>query len=158
MTLPDGQLVNASNTVAQGGSVQIKKRFWRRWFQIFRNENSTSHRQRARSRRFLVRSLLMGATVSVGTLALGSYQVVRNIILDNSKKQALSKAHQGSGDIDQWLASRKAEVVVLANSPITCTMNWSVVQPYFKAEVKRQQDFDQLTSFTSTSASCFGRN
>jgi two-component system NtrC family sensor kinase len=142
---PDGQLATASNSAVQGDNAQAKRRFWQRWLQKLMHEHPTNYRQMARSRRFLVRSLLIGATVSVGTLALGSYQVVRTIILNDSKKQALLEAHQGSSDIDQWLASRKAEVVVLANSPITRTMNWSVVEPYFKAEVRRQQDFDQLT-------------
>ena len=145
MILPDGQVDSALSTTAHGNDSPVKQNFFRHWLQSVRREKQKNHRQMVRSRRFLVRSLLLGLTVAVSAIALGSYQVVRTIILDNLKKQALLEAHQGGGDIDQWLASRKAEVTVLANSPITRTMNWSVVEPYFKAEVKRQQDFDQLT-------------
>ncbi len=140
MMFRDGQ-----GGLALSSDSQAKNHLLQRWLQKFVGSHSQNHRQMTRSRRFLVRSLLLGATVVVSAIALGSYQVVRTIILDNLKKQTISEAHQGSGDIDQWLASRKAEVTVLANSPITRTMNWSEVEPYFKAEVKRQQDFDQLT-------------
>ena len=140
MIFPDRQVEMTSSS-----DRQAKNNGLQRWLQKSVNNPPQSHRQMARSRRFLVRSLLLGSTVVVSAIALGSYQVMRTIILDNLKKQTLLEARQGSGDIDQWLASRKAEVTVLANSPITRTMNWSEVEPYFKAEVKRQQDFDQLT-------------
>ncbi|MBM0742554.1 hypothetical protein JOY44_13160 [Phormidium sp. CLA17] len=145
MILPDKQAGIALDTSSDSDYSQAKQNFLRRWLWKFVNSNQKNHRQMAQSRRFLVRSLLIGSTIAASAIALGSYQVVREIILDSITKQALLEAHQGKGEIDQWLASRKAEVTVLANSPITRTMDWSVIEPYFKAEVKRQQAFDQLT-------------
>ncbi|NET77327.1 hypothetical protein [Okeania hirsuta] len=51
--------------------------------------------------------LVAGTTFVVSIAAFYSYQVVRELILDNLKKNALLEMQRGADNIDQWLASKK---------------------------------------------------
>ncbi|WP_432809366.1 sensor histidine kinase [Pantanalinema sp. GBBB05] len=75
------------------------------------------------------------------TVAVLSYRTARELLLDNLRQQALAKIHQGSAEIDQWLAVRKAEVQMLANSPVVQTLDWSQIEPYYRSELRRNSEF-----------------
>ncbi|MGB3513838.1 MAG: ATP-binding protein [Microcoleaceae cyanobacterium] len=93
------------------------------------------------TRNFMLRLLLGGTTVVVSISAFYSYQVVRNLILDNLKKNALLEVQLGADNIDRWLATRKIETYTTANTPTFRTMDWSVVRPFLKSKELRSKDF-----------------
>jgi signal transduction histidine kinase/CheY-like chemotaxis protein len=94
------------------------------------------------SRRRVTRLILGGTALVVGLATYGSYQVVRNATLENLKQNALLKVHIGADEIDQWVALRKSETAAIANVPITQTMDWTAMAPYFTAEQQRLKTFE----------------
>jgi two-component system, NtrC family, sensor kinase len=85
--------------------------------------------------------VIIGTTLAVSTTALISYQVGRRLILNNLKQHAFLHAQLGSKEIDDWLATRKAEVETLANTPTVRSMQWSAIEAYLQSELKRLTDF-----------------
>ncbi|NEP03998.1 MAG: hypothetical protein F6K25_04360 [Okeania sp. SIO2G4] len=85
--------------------------------------------------------MVAGTTFVVSIAAFYSYQVVRELILDNLKKNALLEMQRGADNIDQWLASKKIEAYTSANSPTFRTMDWSMVRPFLKSKELRSPDF-----------------
>ena len=108
-----------------------------------RSNSPTSHPQNSReSRRNLwVRLIIGGTTVIMSIAAYFSYTVVRNSILENLKENARLEVAKGIGEVDEWLAVRKAEIATIANTPINRTMNWEIVKPYLLSELQRRSDF-----------------
>ncbi len=98
-----------------------------------------------RSRPFLILSFLAGTTVAVGAVASISYQVVRELILQQLREKALLEVQQGIDEIDRWLVTRKAEVETLANTPLVASLDWEIAGPYLKSEVKRFQEYQHFT-------------
>ncbi|MEA5600160.1 sensor histidine kinase [Nostoc sp. UHCC 0252] len=94
-----------------------------------------------RSRNFVLLSIVVILSISISATAITSYKVIKGLLLDSLKQQALLKTHQGKDDIDNWLAIRKTEIQTLANSPVVRSLDWSVVEPYLQSEVKRLQTF-----------------
>ncbi len=94
------------------------------------------------SRRRVTRLILGGTALVVGVATYGSYQVVRNATLENLKQNALLKVNIGADEIDQWVALRQSETAAIANAPITQTMDWSLMAPYFTAEQRRLKTFE----------------
>lgn len=97
--------------------------------------------QRWQPRQFVMLLVISTTTVVVSATALISYSVVRGLILDNLKQNALLKVQQKSNEIDEWLAIQKVRVEAISNTPTARTKNWSVVQPYLKSEVEQALDF-----------------
>jgi signal transduction histidine kinase/DNA-binding response OmpR family regulator len=95
-------------------------------------------------RNLLMRLVVGGTTVAVSVAAYFSYQVVRNLMLDNLKQNAFLSVQQGTDEIDTWLDIRKAEMEMLANSPLLSTIEWSEAQSYLGSEDKR---FEEYSSF-----------
>ncbi|OLP18201.1 two-component system sensor histidine kinase/response regulator [Leptolyngbya sp. 'hensonii'] len=91
-----------------------------------------------------MRLILGGTTLLVGVGAYYSYQGVRNLFLDRLKQTAFAQVQQGTNQIDAWLASLKTRMDMLASTPTVRSMDWSLVEPYFKTEVKRHQDISIL--------------
>ncbi|MDB9510349.1 ATP-binding protein [Kamptonema animale CS-326] len=89
--------------------------------------------------------LLAGFTLIVSAAAIASYLIIYELLLDTSKEKALLKVQQGSGEIDKWLETRKAEIATIADTPTLATMDWNVVEPYLKSQVKRIEEYQQLT-------------
>lgn len=90
------------------------------------------------TKRNIFRRCIIGATTVVISLsAYGGYRAMRALILQNLKENALLEVQQGVNDIDQWLIARKIEVESLANTPTLQTMDWSLVGPYLKEEIKQ---------------------
>jgi signal transduction histidine kinase len=77
-------------------------------------------------------------------ISILSYLVVREIILQQLQNKALLQVHQGTDEIDQWLATRKAEIQTIANTEIVRSLKWSAIEPYLRAEVKRIDEFFTL--------------
>ncbi|MFN6464804.1 MAG: ATP-binding protein [Nostoc sp. DedVER02] len=94
-----------------------------------------------RSRNFVLLSIVVILSISISATAIASYKIVKGLLLDSLKEQALLKTHQGQNDIDNWLAIRKTEIKTLANSPVVRSLDWSVIEPYLQSEVKRMQTF-----------------
>lgn len=94
-----------------------------------------------RSRRFMVLCIFSGTALAVSAIAGLSYRAARGFMLNNLKQQALSEIYQGRAEIDQWLAVRKAEVQMLANNPMVRTLNWSVIEPYYRSELQFNSEF-----------------
>ncbi|NET90529.1 MAG: response regulator [Kamptonema sp. SIO1D9] len=104
------------------------------------------YQQRWRPRHLLVMLAIGGTTIAVSTIAMISYGVVRSLILEILRDDALSQVKQEVTEIDGWLATRKAEIKTLANSPIIRTANWTTVEPYLQSEQERlQNDFRSLS-------------
>jgi len=97
-----------------------------------------------RPRHFLVWVVVGLTTVAIGAVATVSYFGVRQLILENIKQNALNSVQAEAGEIDRWLATRKAEVETIASTPILRSMDWSQIKPYLQREVQRSRDF---TSF-----------
>lgn len=85
--------------------------------------------------------LIGGSILTVGVVAFTSYWIVRSLILDTLKHNALLKVQTASSDIDSWLAGRMGEVQTLASSYDVRSMNWDVAQPYLQLEQDRLSDF-----------------
>ncbi len=107
------------------------------------------HQKKPRSRHLAVFLILVGTTLAVSTIALISYEIVRELILGHLREKALLEVKQGINDIDQWLATRKAEVETIAHSPIVQSMNWERARPYLKSEVERLQEYSHITYVNS---------
>ncbi|MHC5674632.1 sensor histidine kinase [Nostoc sp.] len=94
-----------------------------------------------RSRNLLLLSILVILSISISATAITSYNIVKGLLLDSLKEQALLKTRQGQDDIDNWLAIRKTEIKTLANSLVVRSLDWSVMEPYLQSEVTRLQSF-----------------
>ncbi|WP_292763605.1 ATP-binding protein [Nostoc sp. NOS(2021)] len=94
-----------------------------------------------RSRNLLLLSIVVILSISISATAITSYNIVKGLLLDSLKEQALLKTHQGQEDIDNWLAIRKTEIKTLANSLAVRSVDWSVMEPYLQSEVTRLQTF-----------------
>ncbi|WP_235006896.1 hypothetical protein [Calothrix rhizosoleniae] len=68
-------------------------------------------------RNFVMQLILGGTTLVVSVSAYYSYQVVRNLMLDNLKQNAFLQVQQKVDEIDSWLAILKARMEMLANTP-----------------------------------------
>ncbi len=95
-------------------------------------------------RNLLMRLIIGGTTLVVSVSAYYSYQVVRNLMLDNLKQNALLQVQQRVDEIDSWLATLKAQMEMLANTPTVRSMNWSVAEPYLQAEKDRIESISFL--------------
>ncbi|MDZ7954365.1 sensor histidine kinase [Nostoc sp. DedQUE09] len=94
-----------------------------------------------RSRNLVLLSIVVILSISISATAITSYKIVKGLLLDSLKEQALLKTLQGEDDIDNWLAIRKTEIKTLANSAVVRSLDWSVMEPYLQSEVKRLQTF-----------------
>lgn len=79
--------------------------------------------------------------MTVGAVAFGSYWIVRDLILDRLKENALLKVQKAEQEIDTWLAGRLGEVTTLANSPASRSQDWAIAEPYLQLEQDRLSDF-----------------
>ncbi|MEH2207905.1 MAG: ATP-binding protein [Nostoc sp.] len=105
-----------------------------------------------RSRNFILLSIVIILSISISATAITSYKIVKGLLLDSLKEQALLKTRQGQDDIDNWLAIRKTEIKTLANSGVVRSLDWPVMEPYLQSELKRLQTFLLIGLATSDSA------
>ncbi|MEL7035647.1 MAG: ATP-binding protein [Cyanobacteria bacterium J06592_8] len=85
--------------------------------------------------------IIAGTAFTVSVIACFCYSRVRDLTLENLKKNALLEVQLSVDTLDQWIAVRKAEVAVLAANPIVTSMDWSVAEPYLQSEIQRSSDF-----------------
>jgi len=114
---------------------------WRQLAQVWQRRA----RQGWRPRRTIVLLAIGGTVATVTVSAYFSYRFLHRSILDNFKAIALLKVQQGGGEIDRWLATRKAEIETIANAPSMVTANWEQVRPYLQAEQQRLGHYYELT-------------
>jgi len=89
--------------------------------------------------------LILGVTIMAASITgCISYQSVRRLIINNLERNALLEVRERANKIDRWIGTRKAEIELLANTPPVRSMDWSVAEPYLKAEVNRLQEFQHL--------------
>ncbi|MBL1179125.1 sensor histidine kinase [Pantanalinema sp. GBBB05] len=94
-----------------------------------------------RSRRWASVALLASSLMIVGAAAVTSYWLVRQIILDGVKANALLTVEKAGDDIDQWLATRVAEVETLANQVAIRSMHLEAVIPFLSLEADRLPEY-----------------
>lgn len=97
-----------------------------------------------RSRRWASLTLLTSSLLIVGATAVTSYWLVRQIIVDSIKTNALLTVEKAGDDIDQWLATRVAEVETLANQVAIRSMHLEAVIPFLSLEADRLPEYDFL--------------
>ncbi|TAG90352.1 MAG: response regulator [Oscillatoriales cyanobacterium] len=96
------------------------------------------------SRSFLTRLIITSTTLVVSIAAYFSYQTVRNMALENLKGNAMFEVKRGVDDVDNWLATLKAKIDILANTGPVQSLDWSIAGPYLLAEQKRIEVFASL--------------
>ncbi|WP_152587924.1 hybrid sensor histidine kinase/response regulator [Nostoc sphaeroides] len=102
---------------------------------------SASKRESHPSRNLLIRFILGGTTLVVSISAYFSYQATRNMMLKDLRQSAFLEVQRGGDEIEEWLHVRQVEVQTLANTSTVRSLNWSVAEPYLKAEIKRINEF-----------------
>ncbi|WP_375511213.1 ATP-binding protein [uncultured Nostoc sp.] len=102
---------------------------------------SASNRENHPLRNLLIRFILGGTTLVVSISAYFSYQAARNMMLKDLRQSAFLEVQRGGAEIEEWLHVRQVEVQTLANTSTVRSLNWSVAEPYLKAEVKRINEF-----------------
>ena len=98
----------------------------------------------ATSRRWASLVLLASSILIVGTTAVTSYWLVRQIIVDSLKTNAQLSVEKARDDIDQWLATREAEIATLANQVAIRSMHLEAVIPFLSLEADRLPDYQYL--------------
>ncbi|MEH2159974.1 MAG: cache domain-containing protein [Nostoc sp.] len=93
------------------------------------------------SRSLLIRLILGSTTIVVSISAYFTYQAARNLMLKDLRQSAFLEVQRGVAEIEEWLNVRQVEVETLANTSTVRSLNWSVVEPYLKSEVKRINEF-----------------
>lgn len=85
-------------------------------------------------------------TTGISTvIAIASYRIVRELMLQKLQRLALLQVERQAEQIDQWLNQHMATVQTIAATPTVRTLNWQKIQPYFDQEVARSRDFSSLT-------------
>ncbi len=110
------------------------------------NQSSLVQLWNANKKRWQPKSLIpstiaYGIILAVGTTAIGTYGIVRNLILENLKENALLKVEKSASEIDEWLASLQSEVETIANNSAVRSMQWSVAEPFLQIELARLSDY-----------------
>ncbi|MBW4539473.1 MAG: response regulator [Myxacorys chilensis ATA2-1-KO14] len=94
------------------------------------------------NRNRIVSVLLVGGSIAaVGIVAFTSYWVVRGLILNTLKHNALLKVEKAGSEIDTWLAKQLGGVETLASSYEVRSMNWDIAEPFLQLEQDRLADF-----------------
>jgi two-component system NtrC family sensor kinase len=106
-------------------------------FQLWRDRLQ----QKKRSRAFTTPLILMITTLAIGVTVTTSYKILRGLILERLQEKALLQVHQGTDEIDQWLATRSAEIKAIANTDTVNALKWSDINPYLQRELKRINEF-----------------
>lgn len=89
----------------------------------------------------LLRLMSFGIALSVGISAYWSYRIVRQLLLDSLRDNALAEVQSSADKIDQWLVARKAEIRVLSSTPVVQTLDWSMIDLYLQYLVTDQTNF-----------------
>ena len=103
--------------------------------------NPSSRSYRVRRALPLRRIFLGGVTIAASLVAYMSYQVTRELFLENLQTNVLHDVQEGGDQLDQWLITRKTEVKTVANTPTVRSMDWPQVEPFLKPELSRLSDF-----------------
>jgi two-component system, NtrC family, sensor kinase len=93
---------------------------------------------------YIAALLILSCTIAASITGYVSYQSIRWLIIKNLEQNALLEVKNRGSNIDRWIATRKAEIEILANSPPIRSMNWLVAEPYLQSEVNRLQEFEHL--------------
>ncbi|MBD2449192.1 sensor histidine kinase [Nostoc sp. FACHB-152] len=88
--------------------------------------------------------ILIGSTLVIGIVGITSYLVVKELIVQQLQEKALLQVRQGTDEIDQWLAICSTEIQTIANTEVARSLNWAVIQPYLKAEIKHTDRFFKI--------------
>ncbi|MDX2273243.1 MAG: SpoIIE family protein phosphatase [Cyanobacteriota bacterium] len=88
--------------------------------------------------------MLVTGTVLATGIAIGTYTVIRSVLLESARQEASLKVQYSAARLDTWLAQLKAEITTLASTPSLRTQNWESVAPYLKEVGGRLGDFDVL--------------
>ncbi|MGD1931010.1 MAG: ATP-binding protein [Leptolyngbyaceae cyanobacterium] len=119
--------------------------FWQQLFKQSPPEDKTAAAQARNSQfklgNFWARALLGGTALFVCAASYGSYQTMRNLLLENLQNQAFLEVQLGVDEIDSWLSNHKASMAASANNPVFRTMDWAQIEPYLSGEEQRLSEF-----------------
>ena len=93
---------------------------------------------------YIAALLILCCTIAASITGYISYQSIRCLIIKDLEQNALLEVRNRGNKIDRWIATRKAEIEILANTPPIRSMNWLVADPYLQSEVNRLQDFEHF--------------
>ncbi len=88
--------------------------------------------------------VLAAAILALGGTALISYGIVRGLLLESLKANAMMQVHKSGDEIDAWLSTLLDRIQVIANSSEVRSMDWSVAEPSLQLERERLPDFFQF--------------
>ncbi|MGL5065759.1 MAG: cache domain-containing protein, partial [Microcoleus sp.] len=92
--------------------------------------------------RYIAVLFILGCIIAAASATAGiSYNIVRRLILTNLEQKVFLEVKQRSDNIDRWIAARKGEVEMLANTPIVGSMKWRLAEPYLQTERIRLREF-----------------
>jgi signal transduction histidine kinase/DNA-binding NarL/FixJ family response regulator len=111
------------------------------WQRQERQEKNPREETAPAPQNLVVRLIIGGTTLIVSLCAYYSYQVVRNLLLENLKEKAFLGVKEGTQEIDSWIAKYKAALESSANNPIFRTMDWEKIEPYLLSEQQRLPEF-----------------
>lgn len=111
------------------------------WHRREPEEESDRKDQALEPHNLLVRLIIGGTTLIVSLSAYYSYQVVRDLLLENLKEKAFLEVQQGAEEIDAWIEKYKAALESSANNPTFRTMDWAKIEPYLLSEEQRLPEF-----------------
>lgn len=131
---------------------QIQQRTnWQKLTQGWQRSLQDNTRKEAAQPRhnLVVRLIIAGTTFIVSLSAYYSYEVVRNLLLDNLKENAFLEVQQGAEEIDAWIGRYKAALESSANNPTFRTMDWAKIEPYLLSEQRRLSEFTYFGMITA---------
>ncbi|AFY66554.1 hybrid sensor histidine kinase/response regulator [Geitlerinema sp. PCC 7407] len=96
-------------------------------------------------RRQITRLTLGLFSVVIGLAAYGSYQVVRNLMLDSLKQNAFLEVEQGSQTVERWLVVLLEDMESLAQILTTRPLDAEVQADYLRSETVRLKGLSSLT-------------
>ncbi|PPT09788.1 sensor histidine kinase [Geitlerinema sp. FC II] len=113
------------------------KQLWHRW--------TKRHQSGWRPRHLLVYLILGSLALGVSLTAWLSYQVVRELLLDNLKQSASTALQEGANEIDDWFATQKTYIEAISSTPTARSLDWERIRPYLQQETQRLDNFLTLS-------------
>lgn len=112
------------------------QKIWRCWRQ--------RHQSGWRPRNLLVYGIFGSLALGVSLTAWVSYQLVRELLLQNISQGAINEVREGGQELDDWFQNKRDYLETLANSPTLRSGDWEQIQPYLAQEVERLETFISL--------------
>ncbi|WP_341530377.1 ATP-binding protein [Nostoc sp. UHCC 0302] len=111
------------------------------WVRKRWRKTRSKYQQQLQPRRFIPFLILGSSILAVAAIKITSYKYLRNLILESLESNAQLQVHIAVVKVDDWLATWKAEVETIANTPEVRSMKWTSAKSYLQLEQKRLPGF-----------------